>query len=711
MKKLLLLFSLFILVMGLGINSFAQDVTQLEFPKLNEIKNPKIEKIVFENGLTLYVLEDRSFPVFNARARINCGSYLESGEKTGLASIFGAVLRTGGTTKWTGDEIDEMIEGIGGMVETSVGLTSGNAYVNVLSEYTDLGLEVLAEVLRRPVFDEDKIDLAKVQERTGIARRNDDIGSIARREFSKQIYGKDSPYARTTEYATIDAINRDDLVDFHNKYIKPENIQLAVWGDLKKDEIIAKIKHYFEDWEKGTVIVPPPPKVDYEFRSKVYYVEKKDAKQSYIRVGHLGGLVTDPDYADKIVMNSVLGGGFGSRVTDAVRTKLGLAYSAGGRYISNFAYPGYFFMVASTKPGSTIKAAKEIIKQIKSMHTDAPNENEMNKGKDGYLNSFVFNFDNKSEVINRMMNYDFYGLPEDFLQQEKSRVEQVTPEDVVAASKKNIQIDNMIVLVAGNAAEFDEELTALGLGEPELLDITIPSAEEKQEIEITEENLKAGKALLEKAVAAAGGMENIKKMNSNSLAGQLLIVTPNGDFAIKISSFEMDPDKSWSMVEVMGRKMYDITNGNTGWKTDQMSGEIVSKTEDDLLEYNNEKKRNTISLLKESDNPSYQAASNGSGTENGIAVDYLVFVDKNGDMICNLGLNNQTYEIVSKSFWGTSQLGEGTMVKYFSEYANINGVMIPMNVETHMNEQKLTTLKISEFLINPEIPATQFDKP
>ena len=700
-----------ILIFALTSMSIAQDVEKIDFPELNKIKIPDIEKVTLENGITLYLLEDNSLPIFNVRTRINCGSYLEEADKIGLSNICGNVMRTGGTSKWTGDEIDELLEGIGGSVEISIGTTSGNATVNVLSEYSELGLEVLAEILRRPVFDQDKIDLAKIQVRTGISRRNDDVGSVARREFTKQIYGKDSPYARTVEYKTLDAINRDDLVKFHKTYIQPQNIQLAIWGDIDKKNIIKLIKKYFGDWSIGSTEVPPPPKVDYDYRSKVYYAEKKDAKQSYIRIGHIGGTVFDEDYADRIVMNSILGGGFGSRVTDAVRTKLGLAYSAGGRYISNFAYPGYFFMIASTKPNNTIKAAKEMIKQIKSMHTNPPTDTEMKKGKDGYLNSFVFNFDTKSEVINRMMTYDFYNLPSDFLQQEKEKVEKVSPEDVVAAAKNNIRTDQMIVLVAGNKDEFDEPLTSLGLGEAETIDISIPSPENNQELEITPENLQKGKDLLDKAVVAAGGIESYKKINAISIKGQMLISTPNGEFGVNLQMMEAYPDKHFSLIEVMGSKMYDITNGNTGWKTDQATGELVQKTENDMIDVNKDFSRNVILLFKESDNPSYQTVYNGSGNENGQAVEYVALVDKAGEIICTFGFNNQTYQLVSKSYFGTTQVGEGLVIKYMDNFQEIDGAKIPMTVETHMNDQKLMTLKIEEYLINPTLPTNQFDKP
>ena len=283
-----------------SVNIMAQDVEKLQYPKLNKIDIPDVDRITLDNGMRLYLLEDKSLPLVNVRARINCGSYLDPTEKIGLSRMCGMVMRTGGTEKWTGDEIDEMLEAIGATVETGVDVVSGSAFVQVLSDYTDTGLEVLAEILRRPVFDQDKIDLATMQMSTGVSRRNDDPGSLARREYKKLIYGSDSPYARHTEYATINSITRSDLVNYHLAYIQPQNISLAIWGDFNKKEMLKKIKAYFGDWEQGGIPFAPPPRVEYDFRSKVYYAEKADVKQAYIRIGHIGGLVTDDDYTDRM---------------------------------------------------------------------------------------------------------------------------------------------------------------------------------------------------------------------------------------------------------------------------------------------------------------------------------------------------------------------------------------------------------------------------
>ncbi|MCP4584194.1 MAG: insulinase family protein [candidate division Zixibacteria bacterium] len=697
------------LVIGTA-TGLAQDIDKLEFPPLSKLKIPKVEKVTLDNGIRLYLIEDRSLPTFEASIRVNCGGYLEPIEKIGLAGICGTVMRTGGTSKWSGDELDELLEGIGGSVESSIGNLSGGASISVLSDYTDLGLEVLAEVLRRPVFNEDKIELAKIQARTGISRRNDEPFPIIVREFRKLIYGADSPYGRHTEYATLNAISRDDLIEFHKTFYHPQNVQISIWGDFKKKDVVKKIKKYFGDWLKTRMEVPPPPKVDYKFENQVYYVEKKDLPQSYIFLGHIGGYVLDDDYADRIVMNSILGESFGSRLMDNVRTKEGLAYATGGRYSAHIEYPGIFYAYASTKSASTVKAIREMVKQIKSMHTDPPTAIEMRKGKDGFLNSFVFNFDSKSEVVGRLMNYDFHGLPEDLIFKQKEGVEKVTGDDVVAAAMKNLKPDALRIVVLGNAEDFDFPLTELGMGDIVEVDITIPSGEEKTDLAITPENIDKGKQLIAKAVNAHGGLDNFKKINSISRKRTFALTTPQGEFSFTVESLEVLPDKSRAIINMMGREMYDIRNGDSGWKSNQM-GELVAKTDEDIQGDIKKMARNNLTIFKTSDNPAYQAVYDGNGKVDGVQVEYATLLDEAGETICRIGFNSDDGSLISKSYWGESPLGEGTIEETFDNFSEIEGVRLPMIVNQSLNGQHILKTEVTEFIINPEIPDNAFDKP
>ena len=197
---------------------------KFDFPPLSRINMPMVHEAVLPNGMKLFLVEDK--------AMIRTGSIYEPADKIGLASITGSVIRTGGSKTVSGDALDELLETMGATIETGIGGSSGNLMISVFKEDISKGLEILADLLMNPAFPQEKIDLAKIERRSSISRRNDNVGQITNREFGKLIYGADSPWARQIEYATIDAITRDDLATFHKKYFHPDNILCAVWGDF-----------------------------------------------------------------------------------------------------------------------------------------------------------------------------------------------------------------------------------------------------------------------------------------------------------------------------------------------------------------------------------------------------------------------------------------------------------------------------------------------
>ncbi|MHC4461962.1 MAG: M16 family metallopeptidase [Planctomycetota bacterium] len=447
----------------------------LKYPKLGEIEIPKVERVTLANGMRLFLVEDHELPLIDISARIRTGSIYEPAEKIGLAAITGNVMRTGGTTSKTGDELDEELERIAASVETGIGLNSGSASMSVLKEDVDTGLAILADVLMNPAFREDKIMLETIQHRSSIARRNDNVRAIAGREFDKLIYGPASVYARHTEYATIGNISRDDLVAFHKRFFRPNNIMLGVSGDFDTKEMIKKIEKVFEGWEKADIDFPQVPQVRYQFKPTANVVRKEDINQSNIFLGHIGGLMNDPDYFALVVMNRILGGSFTGRLFKNIRSREGLAYSVSGRYAANYNFPGVFYVSCQTKSESTVYAIRAMINEVKKMTESEVTDEELALAKESYLNSFVFNFDTKVEIVGRLMVYEYYGYPEDFLMKTKENIEKVTKADVLRVARKHLRPDKMQILAVGRPQDFDEPLSVFGSVRE--IDITIPAPE------------------------------------------------------------------------------------------------------------------------------------------------------------------------------------------------------------------------------------------
>ena len=454
---------------------YAADYKQLKYPTLGQIEIPQVRRVTLANGMQVFLLEDHELPLVNLSALIRTGSVYEPADKIGLAAVTGTVMRTGGTTSKTGDQIDEQLEQIAASVETGIGLNAGGASMSVLKEDVDTGLSILADVLMNPAFREDKIELAKIVHRSSIARRNDFPFSIAFREYTKLIYGPESVYARHTEYATIDNITRDDLVAFHKKFFHPNNTTLAVWGDFDAGQMTKKIEEAFKAWDKADAKPAPVPQVKYEFRPTVNVIQKQDMNQSCICLGHIGGMMNDPDYFSLLVMNEILGGSFTSRLFKNVRSRMGLAYAVFGVYSADYDHPGVFYVGCQTKSKSTAQAIRAMSEEVRKITEAEVTDEELALAKESYLNSFVFNFDSKAEIVRRLMIYHYFGYPEDFLQKTKENVEKVTKADVLRVARKHLQPDKVQILAVGRPQDFDEPLSVFG--QVREIDITIPQAQ------------------------------------------------------------------------------------------------------------------------------------------------------------------------------------------------------------------------------------------
>ena len=472
-------FALLMWVMGLmvlpwiGGSALAQTPYQdLEHPKLNDIRVPEVEQVTLSNGMKLFVLEDHELPLIRLSARIRVGSINEPPEKVGLASLTGSVMRTGGTTSRTGEEIDEELESIAASVETGIGLNSGSASMSVLTKDLGTGLPILADILMNPAFPEEMIQLGKLRRLSAISRRNDSVSALASREFSKLIYGADSPYARSVEYATIDSITREDLISFHQRFFYPNNMMLAVWGDFQTSDMIQKIEEAFQGWEQREIQASLPPKVNYEFRKTVNFIQRDDVNQTNIFMGHVGGLRNDPDYFALVLMNRILGSGFTSRLFKEVRSRQGLAYSVFGYYSANFDHEGIFYIGCQTKSETTVQAIRALIAEVEKMAESEVTDEELELARASYLNAFVFNFDSKGEIVNRLMTYAYYGYPLDFLEKAKEKIEKVTKSDILRVVRKHLHPDQMQILAVGRSQDFDEPLSVLG--PVNQMDITIP---------------------------------------------------------------------------------------------------------------------------------------------------------------------------------------------------------------------------------------------
>ena len=329
-------------------------------------------------------------------------------------------------------------------------------------------------MIREPVFAQNKLDLAKTQVRGGIARRNDTPDDIAEREFQKLIYGSDSPYARTVEYATLDKVSRQDLVGFYQRYFQPSNMILGIMGDFDSKAMRELIQKKFGDWKQNRLPPPQLPSVSQSRQGGIFLVNQPQLTQSYIQIGHLGGRLDSPDYAALDVLNGVLSG-FGGRLFNSVRSSQGLAYSVYGSWSPRYDYPGVFVAGGQTRSVTTVSFIQAIRSEIERLKTELVTPAELAFAKDSVLNSFVFNFEDSSQTLSRLMRYEYYGYPADFLFRYQRGVEATTAADVQRVAQTYLKPELLVTLVVGNAAAIQPPLTQIA-AEVTPIDITIPGS-------------------------------------------------------------------------------------------------------------------------------------------------------------------------------------------------------------------------------------------
>lgn len=447
--------------------------SDLTFPPLPEIQLPEYERYTLNNGMVVYLVEDHKLPLVAGQALIRTGARFEPPSQIGLAKITGELMRTGSTEKHSEDELDEILEAKAASVETGIGNTSGSASFNALSYDLEEVLSLFAEVIRYPIFTENQLEFEKTGLKGQIARRNDKASNIANREFSKLIYGENSPYARTMEYVNLDNISRDDVIQFYHKYVRPDQIILGIVGDFDTNEVKTLLNNTFADWQVDKPLPDTNISIpNQNFTEGIFLVNQPQLTQSNILLGHIGGKLNNPDFPTLSVINGILNG-YSGRLYNEVRSKQGLAYSVSGFWSASYDYPGIFVAGGQTKSETTVDFIESVLKEIEKLRSQPITKKELNDAKESILNSFVFKFQDSSQTLSRLMTYEYYDYPDDFIFKYQKAVKETTIEDVFKAAQKYLQPNQIVTLIVGNAEVIEPSLSRLNT-DVTMVDVTIP---------------------------------------------------------------------------------------------------------------------------------------------------------------------------------------------------------------------------------------------
>ena len=445
---------------------------QIPIPPLHAFHPQQPKRIELKNGIVIFLQEDHELPFVYGSVVIPGGSRDETPAKAGLVSLYSQAWRTSGTAKMDGDAMDDLLESNAAHIETAGDVDSTALSWDSLKDDSGQVFSLAMELLFHPKFSEKKLQLAQQQEAAAIVRRNDDEGGIAERESAKLVYGVNSPYTRQPELATTSAVTLADLQAWHDRTLKGKLI-IGISGDFDPAVMEAMVRAVFEGLPPVT---PEPPRHDAFAGPKpgVYFIDKQDVDQSNVQIVGLGVERSNPDAAAIVVLNEILGGGFGSRLFQTVRTKLGLAYAVGGGLGLEYDHPASFDVEVLTKSASTVDATRAAEGEIAGLVTRPFTEAELARAKGDILNSFLFRYDTREKILDERERLEFYGYPANYLETYRDAIEKVTLADLTAVAKKYIHPEKLAILVVGKEPEINPTLNALDMGTPQPIDITIP---------------------------------------------------------------------------------------------------------------------------------------------------------------------------------------------------------------------------------------------
>ncbi len=682
------------------------DPKKLTTPALRRVQVPQPERYVMPNGIVVFLLESHDLPVVRARALFKSSPLWIPAEKVGLSDLTGEVIRSGGSAAHSGDWLDDRMAAIGASISTSISADQASGGFRCLTDNTGEVLSLFAEVMRAPVFPADKIELSKVGLRQGIASRNDEMIPILIRVSTESVYGKDNPYARKPEYATVEAIAQEDCQKLHARVFQPNRMVLAVYGDFKSAEMKKLLAEKFGDWKRGDDAVVPPPPVPGVAKPRLVFAPKEDVTQAGIIISHLGFRADDPDYASMTVFEMALGGGFQSRLVNKIRTERGLAYAAGASAGADYARPGVFMAYSLTRTDSALTAL-DLLRQETTRVTEAPfTDAELKVAKESVVNGLVFSFAEPSAILFRSSYFELTGYPLDFLERYQKALEGVNAATVLEAAKRKIHPDRFVAIVVGKEKEFEKPLESMGLA-VERADISIPPPASKVAAgEASPAALAKGQALLVKAAGVAGGSPAWAAIKS-------VRMERDENVTMQGQSMAMTSVRQWRMPDhyVAARKlaMGEFTqgyDGTSGWMAAMGQVQDQPKVGEELKK---QYERSLFRLFAEPGAFQVQALDEPKTVDGVTCSVALIKSESTRDWLLYFAPDGA---LARMEYMGEGMNGgPARTVEIYGDWKPVGGVQYPHSEKTLMDDKPVMEAKLTRMELNPTLADDLFKKP
>jgi zinc protease len=419
---------------------------------------PKPKAFTLDNGMAVTLVHYGAVPKVSVRLAILTGNVNEAANQVWLADLTGDMLQEGTATR-TASQIAEDVAKMGGALEVTVGENRTEIGGDVLSEAGPQMVALVADVARHPKFPESELARLKGDRERQLSIALSQPQPMAQQKFRAVLYG-DTPYGRLfpTE-AMLKAYTIADVRGFYDKNYGAARAHLYVVGRFDDASMEAAIRKAFSDWKKGAPpeLSQPAPHTE----RAVYLVDRPGAVQSTINLGVPVIDPSKPDWDTLLLMNVLLGGSFGSRITSNIREQKGYTYSPRSQ-LSNRYRDAYWIEIADVTTNVTGPAIKEVLGEIDRLRAEAPSDKELKGFQNYQAGVFILQNSSRPGIIGQLEFVDLHGLPADYLNGYVARVYAVTPQQVQETAKKYLQDDKATIVVVGDKKVVEEQLKPFG---------------------------------------------------------------------------------------------------------------------------------------------------------------------------------------------------------------------------------------------------------
>ncbi len=421
---------------------------------------PKIEKSRLSNGLEVWAVKQSELPIVAMNLVFKVGADADPIEKAGLA-VMTADLLDNGTKTRSAVEISNQLQAIGASLSTNASWDSSNVSMLTLTKNLDKALEIFSDIVVNPTFPEDELETLRRRSLVSFLQRKDNPNAIASIAYNALLFGKSHPYGKpvTGDEKTVKSIKRDDIQKFYSTYYRPNNAVLIAVGDIDLKTFVPKLEKYFSEWKPAAEVPKTPVPINVVFEKPgIYIVDRPGSAQSVISIGHVGVPRNTSDYFPLIVMNSILGGQFSSRVNMNLREDKGYTY--GARTVWSFRRgAGPFEASADVQTAVTKDAVVEFMKELNGIRGTIPvTAKELEYNKQSIIRRYPQGFETVSQIAGQLANLVVYDLPDTYFNEYIQKVQAVTLEDVNRVAQKYLQPEKMVILIVGDRKIIEPEL-------------------------------------------------------------------------------------------------------------------------------------------------------------------------------------------------------------------------------------------------------------